>query len=99
MDDDQIMLDPNSSIGMFIRRCLLTFNQMSFEVIIFSILPPTVNVGGCNVISPTLRVFLVLFTLILDKPPSLTLFLRILLCVRGCGETFHESTYGKWVFP
>ncbi|KAH6788654.1 anaphase-promoting complex subunit [Perilla frutescens var. frutescens] len=31
MDDDQIMLDPNSSIGMFIRRCLLTFNQMSFE--------------------------------------------------------------------
>lgn len=57
MDDDQIMLDPNSSIGMFIRRCLLTFNQMSFEVIIFSILPPNVNVGGCNVISPTLRVF------------------------------------------
>ncbi|KAL6506801.1 hypothetical protein OROHE_022238 [Orobanche hederae] len=32
MDDDQIMLDPNSSIGMFIRRCLLAFNQMSFEV-------------------------------------------------------------------
>ncbi|XP_057769695.1 anaphase-promoting complex subunit 5-like [Salvia miltiorrhiza] len=31
MDDDQIMLDPNSIIGMFIRRCLLTFNQMSFE--------------------------------------------------------------------
>ncbi|GFQ05969.1 anaphase-promoting complex subunit 5 [Phtheirospermum japonicum] len=31
MDDDQIMLDPNSSIGMFIRRCLLAFNQMSFE--------------------------------------------------------------------
>ncbi|GER33571.1 anaphase-promoting complex subunit 5 [Striga asiatica] len=32
MDDDQIMLDPNSSIGMFIRRCLLAFNQMSFEL-------------------------------------------------------------------
>ncbi|KAK4437463.1 Anaphase-promoting complex subunit [Sesamum alatum] len=31
MDDDQIMLDPNSNIGMFIRRCLLAFNQMSFE--------------------------------------------------------------------
>ncbi|KAL6554441.1 hypothetical protein OROMI_020114 [Orobanche minor] len=31
MDDDQILLDPNSSIGMFIRRCLLAFNQMSFE--------------------------------------------------------------------
>ncbi|XP_020554997.1 anaphase-promoting complex subunit 5 [Sesamum indicum] len=31
MDDDQIMLDPNSIIGMFIRRCLLAFNQMSFE--------------------------------------------------------------------
>ncbi|XP_047941090.1 anaphase-promoting complex subunit 5 isoform X1 [Salvia hispanica] len=31
MDDDQIMLDPNSIIGMFVRRCLLTFNQMSFE--------------------------------------------------------------------
>ncbi|KAL7128634.1 hypothetical protein ABFS83_13G007500 [Erythranthe nasuta] len=31
MDDDQIMLDPNSNIGIFIRRCLLAFNQMSFE--------------------------------------------------------------------
>ncbi|KAK6116325.1 hypothetical protein DH2020_049952 [Rehmannia glutinosa] len=31
MDDDQIMLDPNSNVGMFIRRCLLAFNQMSFE--------------------------------------------------------------------
>ncbi|PIN17444.1 hypothetical protein CDL12_09903 [Handroanthus impetiginosus] len=31
MDDEQIMLDPNSNIGMFIRRCLLAFNQMSFE--------------------------------------------------------------------
>lgn len=31
MDDDQIMLDPNSIIGMFVRRCLLSFNQMSFE--------------------------------------------------------------------
>ncbi|CAA0808420.1 Anaphase-promoting complex subunit 5 [Striga hermonthica] len=33
MDDDQIMLDSNSSIGMFIRRCLLAFNQMSFECV------------------------------------------------------------------
>lgn len=31
MDDDQIMLDPNSNLGMFTRRCLLAFNQMSFE--------------------------------------------------------------------
>ncbi|KAL3849104.1 hypothetical protein ACJIZ3_010986 [Penstemon smallii] len=31
MDDDQIMLDPNSNIGMFTRRCLLAFNQMPFE--------------------------------------------------------------------
>ncbi|KAL8507455.1 hypothetical protein ACS0TY_018120 [Phlomoides rotata] len=31
MDYDLIMLDPNSNIGMFVRRCLLTFNQMSFE--------------------------------------------------------------------
>lgn len=37
MDDDQILLDPNSNIGMFIRRCLLAFNQMSFEVIIQNI--------------------------------------------------------------
>ncbi|KAG8387148.1 hypothetical protein BUALT_Bualt03G0223100 [Buddleja alternifolia] len=33
MDDDQIMLDPNSNIGIFVRRCLLAFNQMSFECI------------------------------------------------------------------
>lgn len=38
MDDDQIMLDPNSILGMFVRRCLLTFNQMSFEVIYSSLL-------------------------------------------------------------
>ncbi|XP_051126129.1 anaphase-promoting complex subunit 5 [Andrographis paniculata] len=31
MDDDLIALDPNSNIGMFVRRCLLAFNQMSFE--------------------------------------------------------------------
>lgn len=43
MDDDQIMLDPNSIIGMFVRRCLLTFNQMSFEVIVCRI-PSSVDV-------------------------------------------------------
>lgn len=46
MDDDQIMLDPNSIIGMFIRRCLLTFNQMSFEVIICNIISPIEHVDG-----------------------------------------------------
>lgn len=46
MDDDQIMLDPNSNIGMFIRRCLLAFNQMSFEVIICSILSLFVHIGS-----------------------------------------------------
>ncbi|KAF9593443.1 hypothetical protein IFM89_022935 [Coptis chinensis] len=29
--DDQIILDPNSQLGVFLRRCLLAFNQLSFE--------------------------------------------------------------------
>ncbi|EPS62003.1 hypothetical protein M569_12790, partial [Genlisea aurea] len=33
MDDDQILLDPSSTIGLYVRRCLLAFNQMSFEAI------------------------------------------------------------------
>lgn len=48
MDDDQIMLDPNSIIGMFIRRCLLTFNQMSFEVLICTTMSPIEHVDGCT---------------------------------------------------
>ncbi|CAA2979095.1 Hypothetical predicted protein [Olea europaea subsp. europaea] len=31
VDDDQIVLDPSSALGMFVRRCLLAFNVMSFE--------------------------------------------------------------------
>ncbi|KAA8524163.1 hypothetical protein F0562_010406 [Nyssa sinensis] len=31
VDDDQIILDPNSNLGMFLRRCLLAFNLLSFE--------------------------------------------------------------------
>nr|KAJ0185807.1 hypothetical protein LSAT_V11C900467260 [Lactuca sativa] len=31
VDDDQINLDPNSNLGMYIRRCLLAFNILSFE--------------------------------------------------------------------
>ncbi|WZZ56691.1 hypothetical protein YC2023_056798 [Brassica napus] len=29
--DDQIILDPNSNLGMFVRRCILAFNLLSFE--------------------------------------------------------------------
>ncbi|KAI3806600.1 hypothetical protein L1987_22509 [Smallanthus sonchifolius] len=31
IDDDQINLDPNSNLGMYLRRCLLAFNILSFE--------------------------------------------------------------------
>ncbi|XP_027063423.1 anaphase-promoting complex subunit 5 isoform X1 [Coffea arabica] len=31
MDDDQIMLDPSSNLGLFVRRCLLSFNLLPFE--------------------------------------------------------------------
>lgn len=33
IDDDQISLDPSSNLGMFVRRCLLAFNLLSFEVL------------------------------------------------------------------
>ena len=32
VEDDQIILDPNSSLGMFLRHCVLAFNMLSFEV-------------------------------------------------------------------
>ncbi|KAD4586371.1 hypothetical protein E3N88_23972 [Mikania micrantha] len=31
LDDDQINLDPNSNLGMYLRRCSLAFNILSFE--------------------------------------------------------------------
>ncbi|RID48929.1 hypothetical protein BRARA_I05402 [Brassica rapa] len=31
VQDDQIVLDPNSILGMFVRRCILAFNLLSFE--------------------------------------------------------------------
>lgn len=31
VDDDQTILDPNSNLGIFLRRCLLAFNLLSFE--------------------------------------------------------------------
>ncbi|XP_062105715.1 anaphase-promoting complex subunit 5 [Humulus lupulus] len=31
VEDDQVILDPNSNLGMFLRRCLLAFNLLSFE--------------------------------------------------------------------
>ncbi|XP_022142793.1 anaphase-promoting complex subunit 5 [Momordica charantia] len=31
LEDDQIILDPNSNLGMFLRRCVLAFNVLSFE--------------------------------------------------------------------
>ncbi|XP_010475398.1 PREDICTED: anaphase-promoting complex subunit 5-like [Camelina sativa] len=30
VQDDQIILDPNSNLGMFVRRCILAFNLLSF---------------------------------------------------------------------
>ncbi|KAM6555826.1 hypothetical protein CsatB_002845 [Cannabis sativa] len=31
VEDDQVILDPNSNLGMFLRRCLLAFNLLSYE--------------------------------------------------------------------
>ncbi|OMO49761.1 hypothetical protein COLO4_38399 [Corchorus olitorius] len=31
MEDDQVILDPNSNLGMFLRRCILAFNLLNFE--------------------------------------------------------------------
>ncbi|KAK4792003.1 hypothetical protein SAY86_022438 [Trapa natans] len=31
VEDDQIILDPNSNLGIFVRRCILAFNLLSFE--------------------------------------------------------------------
>ncbi|KAK4365010.1 hypothetical protein RND71_016368 [Anisodus tanguticus] len=33
MDDDQIILDPSSNLGVFVRRCLLVFSLLSFEAV------------------------------------------------------------------
>ncbi|XP_009777736.1 anaphase-promoting complex subunit 5 [Nicotiana sylvestris] len=33
MDDAQIILDPRSNLGVFVRRCLLAFNLLSFEAV------------------------------------------------------------------
>ncbi|KAM7278780.1 hypothetical protein ACFE04_005914 [Oxalis oulophora] len=32
IEDDQVILDPNSHLGMFLRRCVLAFNLLSFEI-------------------------------------------------------------------
>ncbi|CAI0398448.1 unnamed protein product, partial [Linum tenue] len=31
IEDNQVVLDPNSYLGMFVRRCVLAFNLLSFE--------------------------------------------------------------------
>ncbi|XP_024928384.3 anaphase-promoting complex subunit 5 [Ziziphus jujuba] len=31
VEDDQVILDPSSNLGMFLRRCVLAFNLLSFE--------------------------------------------------------------------
>ncbi|CAI0544075.1 unnamed protein product [Linum tenue] len=31
IEDNQVVLDPNSYLGMFVRRCILAFNLLSFE--------------------------------------------------------------------
>ncbi|XP_038680810.1 anaphase-promoting complex subunit 5 [Tripterygium wilfordii] len=33
VDDDQVILDSNSNLGMFLRRCVLAFNLLSFEAV------------------------------------------------------------------
>lgn len=35
IEDNQVILDPNSNLGMFLRRCILAFNLLSFEVFFF----------------------------------------------------------------
>ena len=44
VEDDQVMLDPSSNLGMFLRRSLLAFNLLSFEVLCFL----TFFYGCCN---------------------------------------------------
>ncbi|KAE8735685.1 hypothetical protein F3Y22_tig00000340pilonHSYRG01241 [Hibiscus syriacus] len=34
MDDGHVILDPNSNLGMFLRRCILAFNLLTFEMYI-----------------------------------------------------------------
>ncbi|GAU12320.1 hypothetical protein TSUD_252710 [Trifolium subterraneum] len=34
VEDDQVILDPNSNLGIFLRRCILAFNLLPFEVYI-----------------------------------------------------------------
>ncbi|KAJ4828800.1 hypothetical protein Tsubulata_010814 [Turnera subulata] len=31
MEDNQVILDPSSNLGLFLRRCILAFNLLSFE--------------------------------------------------------------------
>lgn len=32
IEDDQVILDANSNLGLFLRRCVLAFNLLPFEV-------------------------------------------------------------------
>ena len=32
IEDDQVILDLNSNLGIFLRHCVLAFNLLSFEV-------------------------------------------------------------------
>lgn len=32
LEDENNILDPTSSLGVFLRRCILAFNLLSFEV-------------------------------------------------------------------
>ncbi|XP_058071966.1 anaphase-promoting complex subunit 5 [Magnolia sinica] len=48
VEDDQIFLDPNSHLGMFLRRCIVAFNQLSFE----GVCQLLTNIGTyCNEVS------------------------------------------------
>lgn len=40
VEDDQIILDPSSNLGIFLRRCILAFNLLSFEVMVVSNFTP-----------------------------------------------------------
>lgn len=37
LEDEQVILDPASNLGMFLRRCILAFNLLAFEVLCFPI--------------------------------------------------------------
>ena len=48
MEDDQLILDPNSNLGMFLRRCILAFNLLTFEVFLSCLISCKYHVLNCD---------------------------------------------------